>query len=214
MEEVAELEPGTALDLGCGEGGDAIWLAAQGWTVTAADISQTALDIAAQHAAEAGVTVAWERHDLAVSLPAGSFDLVTTSFLHSKVELPRARILRAAAEAVAPGGTLLVVGHAPSAEHHHEDLPGPDAVVAELALPEDWELGERAPRAAARVRDEAPKPHRHRRALQTSVICSRLVVPGRPEGSPAVMPMRSPGLTQPSSTTRAAAALTRSSVTS
>ena len=141
VEEVAELEPGTALDLGCGEGGDAIWLAAQGWTVTGADISQTALDIGARHAAEAGVTVAWERHDLSVSQPAGTFHLVTTSFLHSKVELPRARILRAAAGAVAPGGTLLIIGHAPSAEHHHaEDLPGPDEVVDELALPGDgWQ---------------------------------------------------------------------------
>ena len=140
VEEVADLEPGTALDLGCGEGGDAIWLAAQGWTVTGADISQTALDIAARHAAEAGVAVTWERHDLAVSQPAGSFDLVTTSFLHSKVELPRAQILRAGAAAVAPDGTLLIVGHAPSAEHRHADLPGPDEVVAELALPEDaWE---------------------------------------------------------------------------
>lgn len=141
VEEAARLEPGTALDLGCGEGGDAIWLASQGWTVTAADISQAALDIAARHAAEAGVPVTWERHDLAESLPAGRFDLVTTSFLHSKVELPRARILRAAAAAVADGGTLLVVGHAPSAEHHHADLPGPDEVVAELALPEEeWQL--------------------------------------------------------------------------
>jgi len=141
VDEVAELEPGTALDLGCGEGGDAIWLAAQGWTVTATDISQTALDIAARHAAEAGVAVNWERHDLAESQPAGRFDLVTTSFLHSKVELPRAQILRAAAEAVASGGTLLIIGHAPSAEHHHADLPGLDEVVAELGLPEDrWEL--------------------------------------------------------------------------
>jgi SAM-dependent methyltransferase len=142
VEEAAGLEPGTALDLGCGEGGDAIWLASQGWTVTGADISQAALEIAARHAAEAGVTVSWERHDLAESLPAGPFDLVTTTFLHSPVELPRARILRAAAELVADGGSLLVVGHAPSAEHHHaEHLPGPDEVVAELALPEDgWQL--------------------------------------------------------------------------
>jgi SAM-dependent methyltransferase len=141
VEEVEGLEPGTALELGCGQGADAIWLAAQGWTVTAADISATALATAAQHAAEAGVEVAWERHDLAVSQPAGSFDLVTTSFLHSEVELPRPQILRAAAAAVAPGGTLLVVGHAPSAEHHHADLPSPEQVVAELALPDEgWEL--------------------------------------------------------------------------
>jgi SAM-dependent methyltransferase len=134
VEEVEGLAPGTALDLGCGQGGDAIWLAAQGWTVTAADISATALEIAARHAAEAGVGVEWQRHDLAVSQPAGTFDLVTASFLHSEVELPRGRILRAAAEAVAPGGTLLVVGHAPSAEHHHHDLPSPEAVVEEIGL--------------------------------------------------------------------------------
>ena len=141
VEEVDGLAPGTALDLGCGQGGDAIWLAARGWAVTATDISQTALDVAARHAAEAGVEVAWERHDLAVSQPEGSFDLVAASFLHSDVELPRARILRAAAGAVAPGGTLLIVGHAPSAEHHHGDLPSPEEVVAELALSgDDWEL--------------------------------------------------------------------------
>ncbi len=160
VEEVAELAPGTALDLGCGQGGDAIWLASQGWTVTGADISQKALDVAAKAAEAAGVTVAWERHDLAESLPAGPFDLVTSSFLHSEVELPRAQILRAAADAVAPGGTLLVVGHAPSPEHHHhEDLPGPDEVVAELALPDaEWEL-ERSELRERRhaFRDEAPK---------------------------------------------------------
>ena len=160
VEEVGALEPGTALDLGCGQGGDAIWLASKGWTVTATDISQAALDVAAQHAAEAGVTVAWERHDLAELLPTGPFDLVTASFLHSDVELPRARILRAAADAVAPGGTLLIIGHAPSPEHHHGDLPSPEEVVAELALPEDrWELitGELRERQHA-FRDEAPKP--------------------------------------------------------
>ena len=141
VEEVAELVPGTALELGCGQGGDAIWLAAQGWTVTAADISANALEIAARHAAEAGVEVTWERHDLAVSQPAGVFDLVAASFLHSDVELPRARILRAAAASVAAGGTLVIVGHAPSPEHHHKDLPSPEAVVDELALPEDgWAL--------------------------------------------------------------------------
>jgi SAM-dependent methyltransferase len=141
VEEVAGLTPGTALDLGCGQGGDAIWLATQGWTVTATDISATALEVAARHAAEAGVEVTWERHDLADSQPEGSFDLVAASFLHSDVELPRERILRTAAASVAPGGTLLIVGHAPSAEHHHADLPTLEQVVAELALPEDgWEL--------------------------------------------------------------------------
>ena len=161
VEEVGDLPPGTALDLGCGQGGDAIWLASQGWTVTGADISQTALDAAARAADSAGVTVSWERHDLAESMPAGPFELVTTSFLHSPEEHhPWGAILRAAATTVAPGGTLLVVGHAPSPEHHHaEDLPTADEVVAELALPEDgWEptVCELRERQHA-FRGEAPK---------------------------------------------------------
>jgi SAM-dependent methyltransferase len=135
--------------------------------VTAADISQTALDVAARTPPSSGVDVTWERHDLAASLPAGRFDLVTASFLHSKVELPRARILRAAAEAVAPGGTLLIIGHAPSAEHHHA-TSRPDEVVAELALPEArWAAGRDASLPRARCR------RRLRRALpQSSVTCS------------------------------------------
>lgn len=160
VEEVAGLEPGTALDLGCGQGGDAIWLASQGWTVTGADVSAGALEVAARHAADAGVTVSWERHDLAASMPQGGFDLVTTTFLHSPVDLPRTDILRAAAERVAPGGTLLVIGHAPSESHHHEDLPGPQEVVEELALPEhEWALRVCELRDLEHAfRDEAPKP--------------------------------------------------------
>ncbi len=137
--EVAALTLGTALDVGCGQGGDAIWLAAQGWRVTATDVAQSALDSGAGRAAAAGVAAAvtWERHDLGVSFPAGTFDLVTTSFLHSPVELPRTAILRRAAAAVAAGGTLLVIGHAPSATHTHADLQTADDVVADLALPAD-----------------------------------------------------------------------------
>ena len=141
--EVAGLPPGTALDLGCGQGGDAIWLAAHGWTVTATDIAQSALDTGAAPAAAAGVAapITWEQHDLGDSFPAGRFDLVAASFLHSPVELPRSAILRLAAAAVAAGGTLLVIGHAPSATHAHADLQTADEIVAELALPdEEWTL--------------------------------------------------------------------------
>lgn len=138
--EVATLTPGTALDVGCGQGGDAIWLATQGWRVTATDVAQSALDSGAEKAAAAGVTaITWEQHDLGVSFPAGAFDLVTTSFLHSPVELPRSAILRRAAAAVAAGGTLLVIGHAPSDTHAHADLQTAEDVVADLALPEgEW----------------------------------------------------------------------------
>ncbi|MDX6349032.1 MAG: hypothetical protein QOF84_3822, partial [Streptomyces sp.] len=71
VREVSDLAPGTALDLGCGEGGDAIWLARRGWRVTATDISGIALDRAAGHAAAAGVAdrIDWQRHDLAESFP-------------------------------------------------------------------------------------------------------------------------------------------------
>ncbi|MFI9274444.1 class I SAM-dependent methyltransferase [Kitasatospora sp. NPDC052896] len=123
VREVSELPPGTALDLGCSEGTDAIWLADRGWRVTAVDVSATALRRAAANAAHAGVAewIDWQRHDLSQSFPAGHFDLVSAQFLHSPVELEgeRTAILRRAAEAVAPGGVLLIVGHAgwPSWQH-------------------------------------------------------------------------------------------------
>ncbi|PRX98920.1 class I SAM-dependent methyltransferase [Allonocardiopsis opalescens] len=148
VREAADLAPGRALDLGCGEGGDAVWLARQGWRVTAVDVSQVALDRAAGHAAEAGVAdrVEWQRHDLGSSFPAGEYDLVSAHFLHSYGEFPRERILRAAAAAVAPGGVLLVVGHSdmpPGMAERHPDayLPGPDEVLAGLELaPGAWEV--------------------------------------------------------------------------
>ncbi|MEV8403175.1 class I SAM-dependent methyltransferase [Streptomyces niveus] len=150
VREVTGMRPGRALDLGCGEGADAIWLAAQGWRVTASDISGVALDKARRHAADAAGGVAdridWQRHDLGVSFPAGTFDLVSTHFLHTPGDMPREEILRAAAAAVAPGGVLLIVGHAglPSWEplpHPEVHLPTPDEVVASLQLPDgEWEV--------------------------------------------------------------------------
>jgi 2-polyprenyl-3-methyl-5-hydroxy-6-metoxy-1,4-benzoquinol methylase len=142
VDEVAALAPGSALDLGCGYGGDAIWLARQGWRVTAVDISANALEQAVAHAEQAGVAerIDFQRRNLGESFPDGRFDLVTTSFLHSPAELPRERILRAAAAAVAPGGRLLIVGHAPSESHRHADLPTLEQVLGELAPPDaEWE---------------------------------------------------------------------------
>ncbi|MEU0693190.1 class I SAM-dependent methyltransferase [Streptomyces niveus] len=148
--EVTGLEPGRALDLGCGEGADSIWLAGQGWRVTAVDISGVALARAGRHAATADAGVAdridWQRHDLAVSFPAGAFDLVSAQFLHSPGDMPRERILRKAAAAVAPGGVLLIVGHAglPSWEpnpHPEVHLPTPAEVLESLELPDgEWEV--------------------------------------------------------------------------
>jgi SAM-dependent methyltransferase len=147
VREVASLTPGTALDLGCGEGGDAIWLAQQGWQVTAVDVSETVLKRAAGHAAEAGVEgIIWQCHNLAASFPEGRYDLVSAQFFHSPVEShgEREKALRQAAEAVAPGGTLLIVGHAGwptwmEEPPHDVHFPTTTEVLEALTLPEgEW----------------------------------------------------------------------------
>jgi SAM-dependent methyltransferase len=144
VREVTGTPPGSVLELGCGEGADAVWLARAGWRVTAVDVSGVALDRAAGHAADAGVAdrITWCRHDLAETFPTGSYDLVTAHFLHSLGEFPRERILRTAAEHVAPGGALLVVGHAEAppgsaAAHHDVTFPTAREVLAGLELPDD-----------------------------------------------------------------------------
>lgn len=112
----ADLTPGTALDVGCGEGGDVIWLAQQGWQVTGADFSANGLARAAQHAAAAGVAdrVDWWQVDARTFAAQGrSFDLVTTHYLHPP-DGGMSAVVSRLTEAVAPGGLLLIVGHAPS----------------------------------------------------------------------------------------------------
>lgn len=123
--EAADLPVGRALDLGCGEGGDVVWLAEQGWTATGVDLSATAVARAGRAAAAAGVDgrTTFVAADLAAWAPEGDerYDLVTASFLQSwPVEIPRAAILRRAAGFVAPGGQLLVTAHAAPP---HGDLP-------------------------------------------------------------------------------------------
>ncbi|TKK91420.1 class I SAM-dependent methyltransferase [Herbidospora galbida] len=110
--EVADLRPGQALDVGCGEGADALWLARRGWHVTAVDISRTALDRAAAAAVEVEGRVAWARADLTVTPPpVGAFDLVSVHYF-PLARRPDHAALRGLLDAVAPGGTLLFVTHA------------------------------------------------------------------------------------------------------
>ena len=112
--EITGLEPGRALDIGCGEGADALWLAEHGWQVTAVDISTVALARAEQHADSAGVKVDWVHADLLAELPAAdSFELVSSNFMQLP-ETERKTLYGALADAVTVGGTLLLVGHHPS----------------------------------------------------------------------------------------------------
>jgi SAM-dependent methyltransferase len=144
---VSDLGPGRALDLGCGEGGDAVWLAERGWNVVAVDVSETALQRAAGEARARGVLdrIDFQHHDLSDSFPDGVFDLVSAQFLHSTVRLERPAILRKAANAIAPGGVLVIVDHAappPFSKKvpHDHPFPTPEEVLAELDLPaEVWE---------------------------------------------------------------------------
>lgn len=108
--EVEGLPPGTALDVGAGEGADAVWLAKRGWTVTAADLSTVALGRAREAAEREGVEITWLHADLAERPAAATYDLVTSFFVH----VPRTNqpgLVANLAAAVAPGGTLLLVGH-------------------------------------------------------------------------------------------------------
>ncbi|MBC9936485.1 MULTISPECIES: bifunctional NAD(P)/FAD-dependent oxidoreductase/class I SAM-dependent methyltransferase [unclassified Leucobacter] len=147
---VAELAPGRSLDLGSGEGGDALWLAQRGWQATGVDISATAVARANEAAAAAGLSENRARFvvaDLATlgdrelaELGLTGMDLVSASFFQSPVELPRATILRAAARLVAPGGHLVLVSHAaapswvtfePGAE---PVFPSPESELRDLGI--------------------------------------------------------------------------------
>lgn len=168
VDVVGSLGLGRALDLGCGEGGDAIWLARQGWRVTAADVSATALGRAAADAATAGVVdrIDFQRHDLALTFPSGAFDLVSAQYLHSPIEFPRVHVLREAASAVMSGGLLLIVDHASVSPRSWAD---PEETLAALDLsPDEWHTE----RLEARKR-QATGPNGQRITVTDNVIALR-----------------------------------------
>jgi SAM-dependent methyltransferase len=145
--ETTDLAPGTALDAGCGEGADAIWLAEHGWQVTAVDFAATALQRGAARAEadEVAERIGWVRADLTDWVPPRSFDLVSSQFIHVPMAA-RQSLFRRLAAAVAPGGTLLLVGHHPSDLETAIDRPRlPDLfftaeeITADLA-PDRWEI--------------------------------------------------------------------------
>lgn len=156
--EVSKLTPGTALDVGCGEGGDVIWLAEQGWRVTGADFSARGLERAARHAVAAGMAdrIDWWQVDARTFAAEGrSFDLVSTHFLHPP-DGGMVEVVSRLAGAVAPGGHLLVVGHAPSevftqlSESHRRAMFTAEDLLP--GLPQDFEplVVEQRPRSMVR----------------------------------------------------------------
>jgi SAM-dependent methyltransferase len=167
--EASALPAGRALDVGCGEGADALWLAEQGWQVTAVDVSRVALARAATAAAAAGVEVRWLVADIADGPPAGEvFDLVSAQYLALRHTADDAGI-RGLMAAVAPGGTLLVVGHGEPAGHETRETcetrdhggPGHDGWVqpSDVAdrLGDGWSIEVHE----TRLRPSAPLGARH-----------------------------------------------------
>lgn len=168
--EAADLAPGSALDAGSGEGGDALWLAERGWRITAVDFSPVALERGAAHARAGGLAdrIEWRHEDLDVwTPPEGRFDLVTAHYLHATWS-DRPGMFRRLANAVAPGGTLLVVGHLLGEDwghgQHQAHDPGVLYTAEDVASqldPQEWrgvvtETRERSPEAASRTANHAP----------------------------------------------------------
>ncbi|WP_063748863.1 class I SAM-dependent methyltransferase [Streptomyces sp. NRRL B-24484] len=190
--EATGLAPGRALDAGCGEGADALWLADRGWRVTAADLASTALDRAAARAADESPQLAeritWVRADLGERPPAGAgFELVSAQYLHVPAA-ERPAVFAGLAAAVAPGGTLLIVGH------HPRDLAGgggprllPEMLfTAEEAAagldPADWRV---------RTAQTRPRPAEDRTGRPVTVYDAVLVAVRRAPGPASSAPASS-----------------------
>ena len=154
VEHATGLPPGVALDVGCGEGADVVWLAERGWRVTGADVSEVALERARQHAAEAGVAdrTDWVHADLLAGDPLpGDADLVSAMFVH----VPRPTSTGSTptiAAAVRPGGTLLVAGHHPA--ERDTDLRNPH--LSHLLFAPERVVAARTTAGRSRSRTPAP----------------------------------------------------------
>jgi SAM-dependent methyltransferase len=170
--ELQDLPPGRALDIAAGEGRNAVWLASRGWQVTAVDFSAAGLDKGRRLAQARGVAIDWVRADVRDYQPeAGSFQLVLIAYLQLH-EPELAGVLRRAVTALAPGGTLLVVGH--DVTNLTEGTGGPpDPAV--LYTPESItrSLGGLTVVRAERVRRPVATADVHRDAVDTQVRAIR-----------------------------------------
>lgn len=159
--EAADLTPGTALDVGCGEGADSIWLAERGWDVTALEISEVAIDRAARAASERlgdeATRINFCHANIFEWLPETTFDLVSAQFFHMPPET-RSGIWEKLISAVGPGGTLLVVAHDADDPHvkehrsHEPDLFYKGSEIAEAVGNSGWVIVKNA--VGARTRSD------------------------------------------------------------
>jgi 2-polyprenyl-3-methyl-5-hydroxy-6-metoxy-1,4-benzoquinol methylase len=134
MAEVVGATPGTVLDAGCGTGADAVWLARQGWDVTAVDVSPTAVQQARTLAAQQpdAAAIRWLVADLSVWQPPRQYDLVVSQYVHP--DMPFGAFVARLAQAVAPGGTLLIVGHDHADSHSATHAPQPASIGPEAVF--------------------------------------------------------------------------------
>lgn len=169
--EAADLEPGSALDVACGEGRNAIWLAERGWSVTAVDYSDVAVDRARTIAAGRGVEIEWHVADVEAWQAERSFDLVVILYVHLP-EAGRRQMLTRAVSALAPGGTLLVVAHA--LRNLSDGFGGPSD-PAVLADPADF-AGDLLAADAALTIERAREVERHRDTPEGPQVAIDLLV--------------------------------------
>lgn len=174
VEEITDLVPGRALDIAAGEGRNAIWLAQEGWRVTALDFSPVGVDKGRRGAVAAGVEVVWILADATTwEPPPQAFDLVLVAYL----QLPRAALRAAlgrAAAAVAPGGTLLVIGHdRDNLERGHGGPPDPEVLLDADTVADDLEAAGLQLVAAGQVEREVETDDGRRTAIDCLVRALR-----------------------------------------
>ncbi len=174
VEETAELHPGRAIDLACGEGRNAVWLGERGWEVTGVDFSRVGLEKARQLATGRGVAVEWVEADLLdYRLDPQAFELVLLFY----VQVPqdqRTAIVRGAADGVRAGGVLLLVGHdSGNIEHGHGGPQNPAVLYSAQDIVSDLDGSGLRIERAEQVKRPVPTPDGERIALDTLVRARR-----------------------------------------